>query len=52
MSRNLMSAAVIALAVIAARGTASADMSKNVINAFRGQLVVSAQELPEGKNDK
>lgn len=52
MSRNLMSAAVIALAVIAGRGTASADMSKGVINAFRGQLIISAQELPEGKNDK
>lgn len=52
MSRNLMSAAVIALAVIVAGGTASADMSKTVINAFRGQLVISAQELPEGKNDK
>lgn len=52
MSRNLMSAAVIALAVIAAGSTASADMSKAVINAFRGQLVISSQELPEGKNDK
>ncbi len=52
MSRNLMSAAVIALAVIAAGSTASADMSKTVINAFRGQLVITAQELPEGKNDK
>ena len=53
MSRNLMSAAVIALAVIiAARGTATADMSKGVINAFRGQLIISAQELPEGKNDR
>jgi uncharacterized protein YccT (UPF0319 family) len=52
MSRNLMSAAVLALAVIAAGGTASADMSKAVINAFRGQLVISSQELPEGKNDK
>jgi uncharacterized protein YccT (UPF0319 family) len=52
MSRNLMSAAVIALAVIAARGTADADMSKAVINAFRGQLVITSQELPEGKNDK
>jgi uncharacterized protein YccT (UPF0319 family) len=47
-----MSAAVIALAVIAAGGTASADMSKGVIAAFRGQLIISSQELPEGKNDK
>ena len=52
MSRNMMSAAVIALAVIAAHGSATADISKSVINAFRGQLVISSQELPEGKNDK
>jgi uncharacterized protein YccT (UPF0319 family) len=55
MSRNLMSSAVIALAVIGvgvAGKTASADMSKGVINAFRGQLIISSQELPEGKNDK
>ncbi|MFN0247544.1 MAG: hypothetical protein ACKV2T_11710 [Kofleriaceae bacterium] len=52
MSRNLMSAAVLALVVISAGGTASADLSKAVINAFRGQLIISSQELPEGKNDK
>lgn len=52
MSRNLMSAAVVALAVIAAGGTASAEVSKKVISAFRGQLIISTQELPEGKNDK
>jgi uncharacterized protein YccT (UPF0319 family) len=52
MSRTMMSVAVIALAVIAAHGTASANLSRGVINAFRGQLIISAQELPEGKNDK
>jgi hypothetical protein len=30
----------------------SADMTKPVISAFRGQLVVSKDELPTGKNDK
>lgn len=51
MSR-LMSAAVIAAAAVLAGGIASADMSKAVIGAFRGQLVISKDELPEGKNDK
>jgi hypothetical protein len=49
--RHPMSIAVLA-AAIAVGGTASADMSKTVINAFRGQLVVSKGDLPEGKNDK
>jgi len=30
----------------------SADMTKPVISAFRGQFVVSKDELPTGKNDK
>jgi len=51
MSR-LMSAAVVAAAAVLAGGIASADMSKAVIGAFRGQLVISKDELPEGKNDK
>jgi hypothetical protein len=52
---RLMSAAVVAAAVItvgSVGGVASADMSKNVINAFKGQLIVSKTDLPEGKNDK
>jgi len=49
MSRRSISAAVLAVAVLA--GTAYA-MSNTVISAFRGQLVVSSGELPEGKNDK
>jgi hypothetical protein len=44
-----MSAAVLAVAVLA--GTAFA-MSNTVISAFRGQLVVSTGDLPEGKNDR
>ena len=49
--RHPMSIAVLA-AAIAVGGNASADMSKTVINAFRGQLVVSKGDLPEGKTDK
>jgi hypothetical protein len=33
-------------------GVAAADLSQNVISSFRGQMVVSKDELPEGKNDK
>src|SRR4051812_31154448 len=53
MSRQMMSAAV--LAVVVVLGTvksADADMSRGVIAAFRGQFVVSKDELPTGKNDK
>ena len=52
MSRRMMSAAVFAMAVVAASQPALADMSKSVISSFRGQFVVSQDELPEGKNDK
>jgi hypothetical protein len=49
MSRRSLSAAVLALAFVA--GSAYA-MSNSVISAFRGQLVVSTGDLPEGKNDR
>jgi len=49
-THRVMSAAVLAVALFG--GTASADMSKTVIGAFKGQLVISKAELPEGKNDK
>ncbi|MBA3458074.1 MAG: hypothetical protein H0T42_33635 [Deltaproteobacteria bacterium] len=52
MSIRMMSAAVLAAALVVAGGVASADMSRPVISAFKGQVVVSKQELPEGKNDK
>ena len=48
MSRHLMSAAV--LAGVLAASTVYA-MSNGVISAFRGQLVLSKDELPDGKND-
>ena len=53
MSRNWMTAVGLALAVVLVAGSvAVADMSKPVITAFKGQLVVTKGELPEGKNDK
>ena len=51
MSRTSLSAAVFA-ALVAAGGVANADLSRGVISTFRGQLVISKDELPEGKNDK
>jgi hypothetical protein len=33
-------------------GAASADISKNVIATFRGQIVVTKDDLPEAKTDK
>jgi len=53
MSRRAMSAAAVAIAVVVATSSVSfADMTKGVISAFRGQLVISKGELPVGKNDK
>jgi hypothetical protein len=40
------------LTVLVLGGIAQADMSRGVIAAFRGQLVISKTDLPEGKNDK
>jgi hypothetical protein len=40
------------VAVLAVGQPAFADMSRGVISAFRGQLIVSNDELPEGKNDR
>ena len=53
MSRRVMSAAAIAVAFVVATSQPSfADLSKTVISAFKGQLVISKGELPSGKNDK
>ena len=50
---RILSAAVLAAAVVSAGATeASADVSRAVITAFKGQLVVSKGELPEGKTNK
>jgi hypothetical protein len=50
-SRRSMSAALV-VAVVAWGGVAAADMSRNVLAAFKGDLVVTKGELPEGKSDK
>jgi len=53
MIHRMLSAAVLAAAVVAIGATeASADMSRTVISAFKGQIIVSKGDLPEGKNDK
>ena len=51
MNRYHTSAVVLAVALVAS-GVASAEMSRNVIATFRGQLVVSKAEIPDGKNEK
>jgi hypothetical protein len=48
----MMSAAVFAVALTAAAQPVFADVSRTVISAFHGQLVVTKDDLPEGKNDK
>jgi hypothetical protein len=50
-SRRSMFAALV-LAAVAWGGVAAADMSRNVIAAFKGELVITKSELPEGKTDK
>ncbi len=55
MSRHLMSAVAVGvgIVVLGLGGAATADISSStVIATFRGQIVVSHDELPEGKNDK
>jgi hypothetical protein len=52
MQIRSMTAAVLAAACVLASGVASADMSRGVIAAFKGQLVISKSDIPEGKNDK
>jgi hypothetical protein len=52
-TRHIVSVVVLTAAMlIGGLGDAFADMSKNVISAFRGQLIISKGDLPEGKNDK
>jgi len=51
MTRKIISTAVVVAAIVIG-GVASADMSRGVIAAFRGQLVISKTDLPEGKSDK
>lgn len=44
--------AAVCVAAVVGAGTASADLTKNVISAFKGELIISKGDLPEGKNDK
>lgn len=50
--RRLLNAVVFAAVVVLAGGVASADISKGVIAALRGQLIVTKGDLPEGKTEK
>ncbi|HUJ57709.1 MAG TPA: hypothetical protein VLX92_04440 [Kofleriaceae bacterium] len=51
MSRRLTTTAVLA-AAMAVGSIAHAELSRGVIAAFHGQLVISDGDLPEGKNDR
>jgi hypothetical protein len=51
-TRRLMSSVVVLVIALVAGGLAQAEMSRNVISAFKGQLVISKAELSEGKNDR
>src|SRR5512140_694578 len=48
----VMPAAVLVAAAASWGGIASADVSTAVIKEFRGDLVITKGDLPEGKNDK
>jgi hypothetical protein len=48
----MMSAAVLAATLAVSAQPVFADVSRSVISAFRGQLVITKDDLPEGKNDK
>src|SRR5438477_490798 len=51
-SHRLMSAAVVLAATVSWGGRAHADMSRTVIAAFKGELVITKADLPEGKSEK
>jgi hypothetical protein len=51
-SRRLLSAAIVIAGALGWGGVVSADMSKAVITAFKGELVITKGELPEGKTEK
>src|SRR6185295_8507811 len=51
-TRRWILTAVVVAAAAAWGGVASADMSRNVLAAFKGELVITKGELPEGKSDK
>jgi hypothetical protein len=51
-SRPWISTALLVAAAAGWGGVASADVSRNVIAAFKGELVITKGDLPEGKTDK
>src|SRR4051794_35579356 len=51
MSSRWLSTAVLVVAA-SGWGVASADVSRSVMAAFKGELVITKGDLPEGKNDK
>ena len=51
MSSRSASAALL-VAAVAWGGVAAADVSRNVITAFKGELVITKGDLPEAKTDK
>lgn len=52
MSSHRWLSTVVLAAALGWAGAASADVSRNVIAAFKGELVITKGELPEGKTDK
>src|ERR1041384_1247925 len=51
-SNRLLLTAMIVCAALGWRGTATAEMSRAVMTAFKGDLVITKGELPEGKTEK
>jgi hypothetical protein len=52
MSSRWLFTAFLVAAAVGWGGVASADVSQHVIAAFKGELVITKGDLPEGKNDK
>ena len=51
-SRHLMFAAALIVTAVGGGGIASADVSAAVIKEFRGEVVITKGDLPEGKSEK
>ena len=47
-----MKLATLLVTSLALVGVAHADLSRGVIAAYRGQIVITKEDLPEGKTDK
>ena len=51
-SHRLLSIAIVVAGTVGCVGVASADVSKAVTAAFKGELVITKGDLPEGKTEK